>query len=331
MMMNTLKSVLWVCLFFAVPLSPIDETITQQDDHSRQITQVTQMQYPFVSDINWSPDGSRVAIVSFPSIRILDADTWRTVVLITNARVSEAVWNSDGTQIASVAGGNPSSLYIRDARTGRLLRHLTINYEFQDGVILPMFRLAWSPDDTLIVSDRFANNILIWNLATGEVNELGSLTSGRVGDVDWSPDSARVVGAWGDGTIQIWDIETGRQLFTAEGFPCVDWHPVDDKILGVSFVDNGRFAIVWDVNSGKELLRMDHGASIRALRWNGNGSLIATGGRDGVVNVWDGQSGAHIAAINEHSELITTLAWHPTQDLIASASFDGRVVVSRIE
>jgi WD40 repeat protein len=60
--------------------------------------------------------------------------------------------------------------------------------------------------------------------------------------------------------------------------------------------------------------------------------LIATGSLEGIVNIWDGQFGKSISTIEAHSgEIITMLAWHPNQNLLASASLDGRVLIWRLE
>lgn len=90
-----------------------------QEHHSA--IQIAQLEYTTVSDVKWSSDGARLAIVAFPSIHIVDTTTWDTVLVIPDANVSQVVWSPDSTRIASVQGGYNESLLIWDATTGELL------------------------------------------------------------------------------------------------------------------------------------------------------------------------------------------------------------------
>jgi ribosome assembly protein SQT1 len=101
-----------------------------------------------------------------------------------------------------------------------------------------------------------------------------------------------------------------RNVITVEGGGFVDWHPTDNQIVGTGLSGT---ACVWDTNSGRQLLCVEHGDTVLSVRWNFDGSMIATGGLDGVVKVWDAQCGEPIATIDEHSNAISMLAWHPTR------------------
>lgn len=300
----------------------------QEDSKTYKRIRITQIEFSQVSDVKWSPDGTRLAVVTHPSIHIFDTRTWDTVLDIADANVSEIAWSPDSTRIASVRGGYNESLLIWDAITGEMLER----FDRYDGNVgngyLRIYRLSWSPDGKRVASDSSSLSMLIWDTQDGNIVVVEGHKENGVTETDWSPNSDRIVSGGADGTVRIWNAETGEQILRIQGGGFVDWHPTDEKILGYGgFTYNSHFALVWNAISGEELLRVDHGEPILSVRWNQDGSLIATGGLKGVVNIWDGQTGTNISTIYEHAgEIITALSWHP-KNLLASASLDGRVIV----
>lgn len=268
----------------------------------------------------WSPDGTRLAVVAFPAIHVFNTNTWKNELTIPEASVSEVVWSPNGTRIAGVAGGSIESLYIWDATTGSLLKHLTRPYDGPPSSMVTIFRLSWSPDGERIVSDSWNLDVLIWDLRIDEAYALGRHGPTGVGEVDWSPDARQIVSGGGDGTIRVWDVAMGENVVTVDGGAIVDWHPSASKIVGIGSNDS---IIVWDSNSGRELLSLEHGSTTPAVRWNFDGSMIATGGLDGIIKIWDGETGRLITTIDQPAGFITSLSWHPNQNLLASTSYDG--------
>lgn len=303
-----------------------------QDSSTENYREIAHIDLALGSDVAWSPDGGQLAVADFPAIYIFDTTLWQLELAIRDASANEVVWSPDGSQIASVAGGDNEypyeSLYIRDAHTGELLKHLKRPYVGPNDYlfILPMARLSWSPDGMRIASDSHALDVLIWDLSNDEVSILGSYKSGRVGETDWSPDSTQVVSEGGDGKIRIWDVATGKSLVTIRGTGSVDWHPFNNRIAGVTPMG----ASVWDTNTGRQLLTLSNEASVLQVTWNFDGTIIATGDLAGIIRIWDAQSGEVVMTIEEHKDLITALAWHPDQNLLASTSYDGYMRVWQI-
>lgn len=294
---------------------------------------ITEFDLPHGSDVAWSPNGSRLAVTDFPKIIIFNSTTWETELILPNAWVSSVVWSPDGTQIASVAGGdnrNPyENLFIWDSSTGELKQHLRRVYIEPTDIlfILPIYRLSWSPNADRIISDTYSPKILVWDLNTETSYLLGEVEWGVIGEIDWSPDASHVVAGITDGTIRIWDSVTGENLQVISGGGMVDWHPSENRILGSGFY--GKI-VVWDSNTGQELLTLEHGSNLTALRWNFDGSIIASGGLDGVINVGDSRTGTLLFSITEHEDLIMSMDWHPSKNMLASISYDGEMMIWQI-
>ncbi|MCA9903418.1 MAG: hypothetical protein KC547_06145 [Anaerolineae bacterium] len=292
-----------------------------------KFVRIAEFIYTNVTDVNWSPDGSRFAIVDFPSLHILDSTTWEPLLTIPDSGVSHVAWNSDGTRIASVAGGNPSSLYIWDSVTGACLQHLTIDYPSVVGGVFPMYQLAWSSNDRIIASDSYATDILIWDTYSEDVSVLGSHDSGRVTEVDFSPQSDRIVSTGSDGTVRIWDVDSGELVSATEGGKSVDWHPAQDRILASS---GSTAAFVLSADSGNRLMTMEHESRVVLARWNFDGTLAAVSDENEIVRIWDIGTGNIMGDIANAFDLNIALTWHPERNVLAIASYDGRISIWQI-
>ena len=67
----------------------------------------------------------------------------------------------------------------------------------------------------------------------------------------------------------------------------------------------------------------DHGAEIRDLAWSGDGSVLASAGRDLVIRLWAGDD--QLAALSPHASDVRAVAFVPDDRVVVSASNDGRV------
>jgi len=70
-----------------------------------------------------------------------------------------------------------------------------------------------------------------------------------------------------------------------------------------------------------------HSLPVEAVIWSPDSKLIASGGRDQTLQVWDATDGCLIYAYREHSDMVRAVAWSPNGKLIVSASSDGTVQV----
>jgi WD40 repeat protein len=90
-------------------------------------------------------------------------------------------------------------------------------------------------------------------------------------------------------------------------------------------------------------LFVGHGGSVEALAFDPSGKLLATGGRDGLVMVWDLAAGKRLAVLGgggdeaaaathdyePHKDAVNCLAWTPDGAFLASGGADCQVKMWR--
>ncbi|MBM3216766.1 hypothetical protein FJZ36_17870, partial [Candidatus Poribacteria bacterium] len=86
-------------------------------------------------------------------------------------------------------------------------------------------------------------------------------------------------------------------------------------------VSNGIFAVWAPGVAGRR--SSDPKSSIACIAVSPDGSLIATGGRDNAVRIWDTASGEPMATLTSHKKPVTGVAFAPDGSFLVSVSEDG--------
>ncbi|KAG6831487.1 hypothetical protein H0H87_005054 [Tephrocybe sp. NHM501043] len=187
--------------------------------------------------------------------------------------------------------------------------------------------LAWSPANSLAVALEAAT--YIWNADTGAVAQLADAPDGTyVSSVDFSNDGAFLGIGLGTGDVELWDVEAAQKLRTMAGhqgqIATLSWH---QHILSSGCGDGSIWHHDVRVPRHKVMELLGHSGEVCGLRWRPDGELLASGGNDNVVNIWDGRvgdvaDGARGSAKwtkRNHSAAVKAIAWCPWQpSLLAS-------------
>ena len=235
-----------------------------------------------IREIQYSPDGTRLAVASSIGIWLYDAHTGAEVALLTGhtGLVNSVSFSPDGRTLAS--GSYDKTVRLWDVVTGGHIRTLVGHTDW-------VYSVSFSPDGRTLASGSWDDTVRLWDVVTG-----GHIRT-LVGHTDWvysvsfSPDGRTLAsGSW-DRTVRLWDVVTGGHIRTLVGH--TDW------VYSVSFSPDGRTLAsgswddtvrLWDVVTGGHIRTLTgHTGLVNSVSFSPDGRTLASGSRDGTVLLWE--------------------------------------------
>ncbi|KAK1215989.1 WD repeat-containing protein slp1 [Marasmius sp. AFHP31] len=181
--------------------------------------------------------------------------------------------------------------------------------------------LSWSCQNTVAVA--LESSTYIWRADTGSVVQMGEAPEGSyVSSVDFSNDGAFLGIGLGNGDVELWDVETGQKLRTMSGhqsqIAVLSWH---EHILSSGCGDGSIWHHDVRVPRHKVMELLGHSGEVCGLKWRSDGEMLASGGNDNVVNIWDGRlgdvgegaRGSPKWTKRNHTAAVKGVAWCPWQ------------------
>uniref|UniRef100_A0AAY5KDX2 Fizzy-related protein homolog n=1 Tax=Esox lucius TaxID=8010 RepID=A0AAY5KDX2_ESOLU len=148
-----------------------------------------------------------------------------------------------------------------------------------------------------------------------------SVEADSVTSVDWSERGNHVAVGTHKGYVQIWDAAAGKKLSTLEGHTArvgaLAWNA--DQLSSGS---RDRMILQRDVRTPplqSERRLQGHRQEVCGLKWSTDHQLLASGGNDNKLLVWNHSSTAPVQQYNDHLAAVKAIAWSPHQHgLLAS-------------
>jgi len=182
--------------------------------------------------------------------------------------------------------------------------------------------LDWSCNNTLAVA--LGPTVYMWNAGTGSIEELMSLSGPEdyVTSVSWIKEGGGYLAVGtSSADVQLWDAEKCRQVRSMKGHSArvgaLDWnaHILSSGSRDASILNH-------DVRIKEHVVATmaGHTQEVCGLKWSPDGSLLASGGNDNLLCIWDAavRSGSDSVcapkfALTEHQAAVKALAWCPWQ------------------
>ena len=108
---------------------------------------------------------------------------------------------------------------------------------------------------------------------------------------------------------------------------------MDGKVLAASSQQDGQICLL-DMDSGKEIDRLDGPSGLKALAFSPDGKILATGietgekhGRELSIRLWDVAARRELCRVKAHRSGISALAFSSDGRRLLSASADATALV----
>uniref|UniRef100_A0A1I7ZHY0 Small ribosomal subunit protein RACK1 n=1 Tax=Steinernema glaseri TaxID=37863 RepID=A0A1I7ZHY0_9BILA len=229
-------------------------------------------------------------------------------VIVSSSRdKSVIVWNLDSDDFTASTG---MSL------TGHAGRSLHGHGHFVSDVVL-------SSDGQFALSGSWDKTLRLWDLNTGRTTRVFSSHTNDVLSVAFSADNRQIVSGSRDRTIKLWN--TLAQCKHTIVDDChTDWvssvrfAPANNPIIVSAGWD--KAVKVWNLSNCRlKTNHYGHTGYINNLTVSPDGSLCASGGKDGNAMLWDLNDGNHLYTL-PGSEIINSLTFSPNRYWLCAAA-----------
>ncbi len=304
-----------------------------------------------INDIKFSSDDTRLAVATTIGVWIYDAQTGEEMSLIkVNFRspltIHRIAFSPDSKILATgnwVLGGD---IELWDVMTGEKIRTLREK-------IGRVYHLRFSHDGRILSCGSWNRSVQfhIWEVDTGR--EIAFFTGEQNGYSNFqvSQDSS-LIATDGERQILIWDTFEGKLRHAIDfpiGFVSGFAFSPDNKML----VSSGRSSTIWDTETGSKILKLyDNEYRASEMTFSPNGEILAGGGSDGSIILWDinrilekhkeqktslsslldkitnkESSNKEHKTFPGHTSVVNTIIYNSNGNTLASGSRDGTIIV----
>ncbi len=305
-------------------------------------------QFPYsIKALSYSPDGKTLAVESSNhTIWLGDPKTCQCRVTLKghSNSINSVAFSPNGKKLASA--GKDGVIHMWDTRTGVKLVTLAGHTDFVNAV-------SYSPNGSTLVSGGNDGTLRFWDAEKGhELFAITGHTKESTGAITFSSGGETLANGsiHLDKTINLLDVHTGKEISTSAKRPV--------PINALAFSANGGILAsgsyqeihLWKASTGNLLStlggytnssktwkffykifnftpRSGHLDWVRALAFSPNGHILASGGQDKMIRLWDLPTGAEICFSGEHEDWVNTLSFSSNSCLLASGSKDGRIKI----
>ena len=271
-----------ISLFIAfLLLGQFPSTVADTPEHTRQLDGHGGP----VNCVSISPDGKQVISGSLDyTVMLWDIDKPRPKstkrFLEHRGAVSEVRFLPSGTE--AVSSGDDGTVYLWDVKAHKLL-HRFVGHQAK------VVSIDVTPDGRMLASASWDGTIRLWDLPSRKTLHEIKIHEQTVHSVLLSRDGKTAYSGGYDGKIRSWDTHTGEliKVIHEHGWPINIMRWFSNQILfGTS---NGDVQLLNVESASISKILIPHQKPVLGLAVSDKHGLIASGGIDGVIRVWDTQ------------------------------------------
>ena len=287
-----------------------------------QLTRIASARFGWIADLQWSPDGSLLAVCGGDGIAIFSGGFGIDPSLRLRdhaAPVKAIAFSPDSRLMASASADTTIKLW----RTvdGDIACIATLH-----GHASSVEAVAFSPLGDLLATGGADHSLRLWSLdAPGESRLLGAHQD-EVTCLAFDAHGKTLYSGGRDGAVRAWNLTGGEARILHRGDAWIRAIASHPRTNALATLDRGGKVLLLDPSSpAKPSVFGAHGANADALAFSPGGDLLLSGGRDGAIRLWDSMRGSALFALEAHSRPVMALAFHPAGALIASGGGDNRI------
>jgi WD40 repeat protein len=245
-----------------------------------------------VESMAYAPDGKYLVSGSFQEVSIWDPLTGQLRHKITGfAHAIVALAFSLDSQLLATAGGTPTvEGEVRIFEVGGWKQIFDLKNGHSDTV----YGVSFSPDKKMIATGSADKFVKVWEVPSAKFVKSFEGHTHHVLDIGWMADGKLLASAGGDNTVKIWDFDKGEQART------INAHA--KQVTRLLFIGKKAEFLTSGGDNQVKAFNASNGGNVRnfaggtdfiyAIGASADGTVVAAGGQEGVVRVYNGTSGA---------------------------------------
>lgn len=200
------------------------------------------------------------------------------------------------------------------------LAHTSINK-----IRTPINTIKYAPNGKRLISGGATGEFTLWNGFSFNFETILQAHDSGLRSMSWTPHGDFLVSGDQTGVVKYWQPSMSNiQILEAhkETVRDISFAPRGEKFCTAS--DDGKIKIFDFQEAKEETALTGHGWDVRVAQWHKRHALIASGGKDNLIKLWDPR-GKEQTTLHIHKNTILALKWTNDGESILSGGKDQMV------
>jgi WD40 domain-containing protein/cytochrome c len=279
-----------------------------------------------VTALAFAPDGKRLAVGGYQTVRLLDPATGKPVRTLPGPvdQVQALAWSPDGKWLAA-AGGLPGAFGEVCLWNTATWSRPRVFKKHTDTI----YALSWRPGAPEFATASLDKTVMIWNVVGGNVTRTLKDHADAVFAVAYSPDGKWLATGSADRSVKLYQTASAARpvasLSHGDVVTAVAFSPKSDMLATACSDKQVR---VWPVKAGSidnPLRSQSEGDLINAIAFSGDGSAFVWGAANHKVKLWNGDVSSQTKELSDPADWVYAVAFSPDGKQIAAGAGDGKL------